>query len=49
MNSRPSFEEFVRLGVMNSIHYATIIILFRERLLKDGVIEELFEVLKSHE
>ena len=43
VNDRRSFEEFVGLGVMNSIPDATTVAFFRERLRKAGVIEELFE------
>jgi IS5 family transposase len=39
VNDRRSFEEFVGLGVMNSIPDATRVAFFRERLLKSGVIE----------
>ena len=45
MNDRRSFEEFVGLGVMNSIPDATTVAFFRERLRKAGVIEELFELV----
>jgi hypothetical protein len=44
VNDRRSFEEFVGLGVMNSIPDATTVAFFRERLRKAGVIEELFEM-----
>ena len=47
VNDRRSFEEFVGLGVMNNIPDATTIALFRERLRKAGVIEELFEMFES--
>ena len=42
VNDRRSFENFVGLGVMNSIPDATTVAIFRDRLLKAGVIEELF-------
>ena len=45
VNDRRSFEEFVGLGVMNSIPDATTVAFFRERLRKAGVIEELFETV----
>lgn len=43
-----SFEEFVGLGVMNSIPDATTVAFFRERLRKAGVIEELFEMFEGY-
>ena len=46
VNDRRSFEEFVGLGVMNSIPDATTVAFFRERLRKAVVIEELFEMLR---
>ena len=48
MNDRRSFEEFVGLGVRNSIPDATIVAFFRERLRKAGVIEELFEMFEEY-
>jgi transposase, IS5 family len=42
VNDRCSFEEFVGLGVMNTIPDATTIALFRERLRKANVINEYF-------
>ena len=48
VNDRRSFEEFVGLGVMNSIPDATTVAFFRERLRKAGVIEELFEMFESY-
>ena len=47
VNDRRSFEEFVGLGVMNSIPDATTVAFFRERLRKAGVIEELFEMFEG--
>ena len=47
VNDRRSFEEFVGLGVMNSIPDATTVVFFRERLRKAGVIEELFEMFEA--
>ena len=47
VNDRRSFEEFVGLGVMNSIPDATTIAFFRERLRKAGLIEELFETFET--
>ena len=44
MNDRRSFEEFVGLGVMNSIPDPTTVAFFRERMRQAGVIEELFEI-----
>jgi hypothetical protein len=41
-------EEFVGLGVMNSIPYATTVAFSRERLRKAGVIEEAFEMFESY-
>ena len=48
MNDRRSFEEFVGLGVMNSVPDATTVAVFRERLRKAGVIEELFEMFEEY-
>ena len=48
INDRRCFEEFVGLGVMNSIPDATTVAFFRDRLLKAGVIEELFEMFESY-
>lgn len=48
VNDRRSFEEFIGLGVMNSIPDATTVALFRERLRKAGVIEELFDRFEEH-
>ena len=48
VNDRRSFEEFVGLGVMNSIPDATTVAFFRERLRKAGVIEELFEMFEEY-
>jgi IS5 family transposase len=48
VNDRRSYEEFVGLGVMNSIPNATTIAFFRERLQKAGVIEELFEMFVTY-
>jgi len=39
VNDRHFFEEFVGLGVMNSIPDATTVAFFRDRLFKAGVIE----------
>ena len=44
VNDRRSFEEFVDLGIMDSIPDAKTVWLFRERLIKAGVVEELFEM-----
>ena len=46
VNDRRSFEEFVGLGVMNSIPDATTVTFFRERLRKARVIEVLFEMFQ---
>jgi IS5 family transposase len=48
VNDRRSFENFVGLGVMNSIPDATTVAFFRDRLLKAGVIEDLFEMFESY-
>ncbi|WP_225875627.1 transposase [Cyanobium sp. NS01] len=48
VNDRRSFEEFVGLGVMNSIPDATTVAFFRERLRKTGVIEEIFEMFEAN-
>ena len=42
VNDPRSFEEFVGLGVMNSISNATTVAFFRECLRRAGVIEELY-------
>jgi IS5 family transposase len=42
VNDRRSFEEFVGLGIMDTIPDATTVAFFRERLRKAGLIEELF-------
>jgi IS5 family transposase len=41
-NDRGSFEEFIGLGIMDTIPDATTVAFFRERLRKAGLIEELF-------
>jgi IS5 family transposase len=43
VNDRRSFEEFIGLGVMDAIPDATTVALFRERLRKAELIEEIFE------
>jgi transposase len=43
VNDRRSFEEFIGLGIMDTIPDATTVAFFRERLRKAGLIEELFE------
>ncbi len=48
VNDRRSVEEFVGLGVMNTIPDATTIAFFRERLRKAGVIHELYERFEEH-
>lgn len=48
VNDRRSFEEFVELGVMNSIPDATTVVFFRERLRKAEVIEKLFEMFETY-
>ncbi len=48
VSDRRSVEEFVGLGVINSIPDATTIAFFRERLRKAGVIEELFEMFEEY-
>jgi IS5 family transposase len=48
VNDRCSFENFVGPGVSNSIPDATTVAFFRGRLLKAGVIEELFEMFESY-
>ena len=48
LNDRRSFEEFVGLGVMNTIPDATTLAFFRKRLRKAGVIEELLEMFESY-
>ena len=48
VNDRRSFEEFVGLGVRNSIPDATTVAFFRERLRKAGVIKKLFELFEGY-
>ena len=48
LNDRRCFEEFVGLGVMNSIPDTNTIAFFRERLGKAEVIEELFEMFEAY-
>jgi IS5 family transposase len=48
VNKRRAFEEFVGLGVMNSIPDEITVAFFRERLRKAGVIEELFEMFETY-
>jgi IS5 family transposase len=48
VNDRRSFDEFVGIGVMNSIPDATTVAFFRERLRKAGVIEELFKMFEAY-
>ncbi len=48
IKDRRSFKEFVGLGVVNPIPDATTIAMFRERLRKAGVIEELFEMFEGY-
>lgn len=43
VNDRRSFEEFVSLGVMDSIPDVTTVWLFRERLRQAGITEEIFQ------
>ncbi len=48
VNDRRSFEDFVGLGVMNTIPDATTIAFFRERVRKTGVILESLERFEGH-
>lgn len=48
LNDRRSFEEFVGLGVINSIPDATTVGFFRDRQRKAGVIEEINEMLEAY-
>ena len=48
VNDRCSFEKFVRLGVIYDIPNATTVGVFRERLRKANVIEELFEMFENY-
>jgi IS5 family transposase len=43
VNDRRSFEEFISLGMMNSIPDATTDAFSRERLRKAGVNEDMFD------
>ena len=47
-NDRRSFEEFIGLGVMDSIPDATTVAFFRERLRKAGLIEEIFDRFEQY-
>jgi IS5 family transposase len=47
VNDIRSFEEFVGLGVMNSIPDTTTICLFTERLREAGDIEEFYEIFET--
>jgi IS5 family transposase len=47
VNDRRSFEEFIGLGLMDSIPDATTVAFFRERLRKAGLIEELFDKFEN--
>ena len=48
VNDRQSWDEFTGHGVMNYSRDATTVALFRERLRKAGVIEELCEMLEAY-
>lgn len=48
MNDRSSYENFVRLRVMNSTADSTTIAFLRERIQKAAVIEEHFEIFESY-
>ena len=47
-NDRRSFEDFIGLGVMNSITDATTVAFFCERLRHTGVIKEMFGLFDNH-
>jgi hypothetical protein len=48
ITGRRSFEGIVGLDVVTSIPDATNVAFFRERLIKAGVIEGLFEMFKAY-
>jgi IS5 family transposase len=48
VNDSRLFEEFIGLGMLNSIPDATTVAFFYERLRTAGVIEELFELFDQH-
>ena len=48
VNDRRSFEDFIGLGVINTIPDSTTVAFFRERLRRAGVKEELFELFDNH-
>jgi transposase len=48
VNDRRSFEEFVGLGVINSIPDATTVAFFKEWLRKAGVIKEIFKMFEGY-
>jgi IS5 family transposase len=48
VNDRRSFEEFVGLGIMDSIPDAKTVWVFRERLIKAEIVEELFDMFEGH-
>jgi IS5 family transposase len=48
VNDSRSFEEFVGLGVLNTIPDATTVAFFRERLRMAGVIEDPFERFEAY-
>lgn len=48
VNDRISFMKFLSLGIEDSVPDATTVWLFREKLAKAGVIEEIFERFELH-
>ena len=48
VNDKRSFEDFIWLGVINSIPDITTVAFFRERLRHAAVIEELFDLFDNH-
>lgn len=48
VNDRISFMKFLNLGIEDSVPDATTVWLFREKLAKAGIIEELFEKFKIY-
>ena len=48
MNDRRTFKKFVGLGVMIDIPDVSTVVIFRERLRKANVIDELFKMFESY-
>ena len=48
MNDRRTFKKFVGLGVMIDIPDVSTVVIFRERLRKPNVIDELFKIFENY-